>query len=58
MMASYSDLLTHIRGYKAREKGRNARINNIAEGVAAGRLVETSFGPKGLKKRIDGIVVD
>ncbi len=57
MEVTYSDLSSILRGQIIREKGRNARMNNIAEALEVGRLVETSFGPRGLKKMIDGVVV-
>ncbi len=58
MMATYSDLLSILKGKMEREQGKDARMNNIAEALETGRLVETSFGPKGLKKMIDGAVVE
>ncbi|MCK5772886.1 MAG: hypothetical protein KAH57_03790 [Thermoplasmata archaeon] len=58
MGATYFDLASILKGQIEREKGRNARMNNIAEAIEMGRLVETSFGPRGLKKMIDGAMVE
>ncbi|MEA3558975.1 MAG: TCP-1/cpn60 chaperonin family protein [Candidatus Thermoplasmatota archaeon] len=58
MEATYSDLLSVLKGQMEREQGKDARINNITEALETGRLVESSFGPKGLKKMIDGTVVE
>ena len=58
MEVAYIDFLSLLKQNMERESGKDARKNNLAEALELKRLVETSFGPKGLKKMIDGAVVD